>query len=380
MIPRHQLIHSLYSRAQVLCLTRGLTDGIEDLPEHPPHVVFPVNGFCETYVEEFAGLEKTPRCTAFRFEVEAGYTTANCENIGNLSTARWEGNWGNLFSSHADDNMRKGCASMYFGEGLNPNVYVPALHDVDSTEIDPLHFGCMAKDLRFKVTPGWFNQPIFDIVEFSCARPAYGPGSRSWSLTPLTTGKYIAPKQFFKNNPMSPIEMQVDACKDLNRAFMCDDDPCYNYVDDMNGNTCDNFCQEKNLVCVAAYHEHNNTCYQKNQSSACSHKVKSFDVLCRCELPEKSRKCGLLPAAFRRCDGDPCKVLVTKIDLFTGEQQAHKTCTAYCEANKMTCVEQYAVRRHTCAKIQRHIGEIKCDTPIVYATDSIVPIRVCHCG
>lgn len=373
MIPRHALISGLHRRALTLCITRGLTDGTRPLPPTDDgtddDVVFPIVGFCETLVGEYSGLEAYPECTLFRYTVLDKFRTASCKNVGDLETASW------ATLPRTDYATKDVCMQFWFGSGLPAGAKVPALHDPSNPKQDPLQFGCRRQDLEITTDYEWWE--VVGTTNIKCHRPALGPKSLTWGLTPADSGRYIPATNFFQSDAFSPIEYQVSACDPLEHTFACHGDPCFSYVDNIEGKTCQQFCDAAGLDCIEAFNDKDNQCKIKS-TLRCDERIDSFDALCRCQLKPEKRVCSRLKAAFRRCDTDPCKVLVGKEDVMTGWTANFSTCGEYCTMHGRVCVSQYEVKKHTCDPVAG--AEFTCGDPIVYDQHSIVPFRVCQCA
>jgi len=351
--PHNLKVRALHSQARVICLTSGLTDGMARFPSDLPDdfVVFPVQAFCGTFVNNFIQETYEPLCGAWRLKIDGDYSIALCTNPFDIERASWYSLRGLEFE------IRKDCLSMWFGKGVQAGAPVPAL--ARSASQTPEMFGCRAKDLKLNVRQVWwpaFRGGFAKIVTMDCLRPAYGPRSAAWGTTPLDSTRELSPSNFFRNDPRSPIERQVGACAALEGVRYCAGNPCM-VVSEGRGHSCEQVCATQGLACAEAFATNGSCPASGSVGSRCTHVFPvGADPVCRCELPPKPRRCGLLPHARARCAGDPCKVLVSRMDFSTGRQTKYRDCNEYCGTANLGCIAQHKVVSHSC-KVR---GDLAC--------------------
>mmetsp|Transcript_145945 Transcript_145945/g.467895 ORF Transcript_145945/g.467895 Transcript_145945/m.467895 type:complete len:908 (+) Transcript_145945:112-2835(+) len=341
--PRQLKVRSMHARSKILCLTDGLTDGTRRLPKDSPEVVFPVQAFCRSFISMYSGLPE-PSCGAWRLRMGESLSMALCSVNGNLAIASWAP------LSSIEEDTRRICMEMWFGNGLNLDAPVPALRRATGRDTsEPQMFGCRREDVEIheKVIPWvFFTERSVSLVTLHCKRPAFGPRSAVWNSTPLTSAEHIPPPYFFRFDPHSPIEHQVDACRTLPALRHCHGDSC-EVLMDQSGTSCHAFCQEQGLICASAGSFRRGSLWSgsrcpRSREVGCGVAANySGALVCRCQMPDETRKCGLLPNARARCDGDPCAVLVSLMDYGSGTRTNYSTCTEYCATANLPCKGQF---------------------------------------
>jgi len=398
----HHVIYLAYlSRAQTICLTSGVTDGLTDVDwtEAVVPVVFPYSGVCESFVDAFAGLG-TQYCKGFKDHRAYGFTRGFCSYLGDLETAPWYN-----FDVSGDEFMMKACTQMWFGLDLDPtDKHVPALMDPGQTEEfrdQPRMFGCRNEDVTLEVTRRtnylYALIPVAaDRVQLSCNKPAFGPRSDAWRSNKLhskTERWMIHPEFFYKFDPKSPVERQADSCEILKPAYKttptCDFDRCRVLADVGKGGTCSNYCEKYGLVCAWAAEDTANTCAPKDTKDPV-HCDKPYqhtsDLLCECQLHPDQRVCGKLDTVKKRCPKktgdtqlDPCRVLLNTEKAPGDSDVQYKSCTHYCEHAGLRCVSHYNTKPWSCEPVEegnKYYKRLTCDDDLKVK----MPSRVCECA
>lgn len=391
----HMTFLSFLSRAQTICLTSGITDGMADVDftKAVIPVAFPYMGFCESFVDNFAGLGK-PNCTAWKDHRDESYTRGYCFNLGDLEAAKWS-----KFHVSGDEKMRNACTQMWFGLGLASDAnHVPALMDFGNTKKfrdRPRMFGCRNEDLVFTITKRtnilYFLFPRSnDEVHMSCRKPAFGPRSAAWHDDALHSGERALPPEFFyKFDPKSPIERQADSCATLEAAHKtppCNFDRCRVLADVGKGGTFEKYCQKYSLTCAWAAEDKFNTCTPKKRAHCDKPYGDTSDLLCECVLPPQKRSCGKLDTVKKRCPKtsgdiqlDPCRVLLNTEKAPGDSDVKYKSCTHYCEHAGLRCVSQYNTHPFGCEPVSedsKYYEQLTCDSDL----EAKLPSRVCECA
>eukprot|EP00747_Dinoflagellata_sp_TGD_P030490 gnl/TRDRNA2_/TRDRNA2_134662_c0_seq1.p1 gnl/TRDRNA2_/TRDRNA2_134662_c0~~gnl/TRDRNA2_/TRDRNA2_134662_c0_seq1.p1 ORF type:complete len:466 (+),score=61.35 gnl/TRDRNA2_/TRDRNA2_134662_c0_seq1:29-1399(+) len=374
MLPRHFLVHSLHQRALALCISSGVIN-YEAMPDDDPNeVVFPVRGFCDSLLD-YVGVEGVA-CRAWKFRNSDPMSYGMCSAPGYTGSAEdlpygW---WWSMMS--VDAEVLRLCGEFWFGlGGSDDGKRVPAMRREDELGVKPDMFGCRIKDLHVDVQPEWF---WFKRLRAKCTRPAFGPLSAAWNSTPLDSEIHVGPRDLYSTDPRASIEWQADACAKLPKFKDCNKDSCNVLATGMQNRSCNEYCVEHDLVCKEAHDENENSCVPK-KTIGCDHRAaNTHDLLCHCTLPDSKRVCGKLPNAFHRCDGDPCRVLVAKMDLLTGEVGAPtslENCNTFCAVAGLACAGQYEVMKHTCNRMRK----LSCSDKLAWEPHSVVPVRECEC-
>jgi len=392
----HIAYRSFLSRAETICLTSGITDGMNDVDwtKAVAPIVFPFTGVCESFVDNFAGLGRQ-NCTAFKDHRDQAFTRGYCSNRGDLETAPWS-------NSHVtgDEKLQNVCTEMWFGLGLAPGAHhVPALKNaVDKKNLNdhPQMFGCRKEDIvitrehHYNLLHGLILG-TYDDVFLKCKRPAFGPRSAAWEEDSLRTGVFLPSEFFYKFDPKSPIERQADSCLTLEAAYpkvvpFCNFDRCRVVANVGKGGTCSKYCEKYGLACSYAAEDLANTCAPKKKAQCDKPYGDTSDLVCECHLPPEKRFCGKLDTVKKRCPKatgdiqlDPCRVLLNTEKAPGDNDVKYKSCTQYCEHAGLKCVSQYNTRPWSCDPVpegNKYFQRLTCDSDL----ELKFPSRVCECA
>lgn len=364
VLSRRSKVTAVYQQCMVLCLTSGVVDvkNINDsLTYFSSDVIFPAAGFCETLLKSFDG--ETFSCFAWRSRVGEPLTKAFCSHPTSFKES---------FEVDIDRLAAEVCLSFWFGQGLAAHELVPALRR--SANYRPEAFGCRVEDISvttMQVKWPFFRHPVV-MPWLSCRRPAFGPKSGAWNEMPWTIDRFVPAGNFFQNSEKAPVEVQAASCDKLPKVRICGADPCRVVTDEIN-RTCDQYCNSFELLCSDAFEVASRTdlCRAEQSLSCVQMPTRPLNKLgCRCRLSNESRACGLLPHAYLRCHGDPCKVVVSQWDVKQGKPTNFTSCREYCGLHNFSCVTQLRVRAASCQVDTNPLVEaLDCDSDLPNGLD-----------